>query len=166
MRDARNAGLFAIFIACAAVFVWLTSAHLPAMVASHFDGAGLANGFMPHGVYIGFMLAMVILLPASTVYFTWLAMAGPDARINLPNKEYWLAPERRDASIAYLRSGILFFGFLLVVFLCYVHWLVVQANATQPVRLDNTWFVGGLAVFFTALVIWLIVFLGHFRLRR
>ena len=167
---ASNAGrrdkgplLFALFVACAAAFVWRTSTRLPALVASHFGSSGVANGFMPHDFYVRFMLAFVIGLPALLVALTWLAIASPKARINLPNRDYWLAPERRSASIEFLRSGILWFGSLLVTFLCYAHWLVVLANEAQPVRLANSWFIGGLLAFFAAVLVWVTMFLGHFR---
>jgi uncharacterized membrane protein len=155
--------LFVLFVACAAAFVCLTSVSLPALVASHFGGSGAANGFMPHDFYVRFMLAFVIGLPALLVGLTWFVIASPKARINLPNKDYWLAPERRAETVAFLRSGILWFGTMLVVFLCYAHWLVVLANQAQPPRLANSWFIGGLVVFFAVLFIWLKVFLGHFR---
>jgi uncharacterized membrane protein len=118
---------------------------------------------MPHTFYVGFMLVFVIGLPALMVTVTWLAIGSPKARINLPNKDYWLAPERRAETIAFLRSSILWFGTGLVAFLCYAHWLVVLANESQPAHLANSWFLGGLVVFFAALLIWLKVLLGHFR---
>lgn len=155
--------LFVLFVAVAAAFVWLTSMRLPSMVASHFADSGAANGFMPRGVYAWFMLALVVGLPAFMVGLTWVSIANPKARINVPNKDYWLAPERRAETIEFLRTGILWFGFMLVAFLCYVHWLVVLANRVQPAQLANTWFIGGLVAFLAALLVWLKVFLGHFR---
>jgi uncharacterized membrane protein len=155
--------LFAVFVACAAAFVWFTSLRLPNLVASHFGGSGIADGFMPHDFYVRFMLAFVIGLPALLVLLTWLAIATPKSRINLPNKDYWLAPERRAQTVAFLRDGILWFGVMLVVFLCYAHWLVVLANEAQPVRLAELWFLGGLVVFAAAMLIWLKILFGHFR---
>ncbi len=155
--------LFGLFVACAAGFVWLTSSRLPALVASHFAGSGTANGFMPHGAYVWLMLGLIVALPATLVLLTSLSIASPNARINLPNKDYWLAPERRGETIDHLRSGMRLVGIMLVVFLCYVHWLVVLANAVQPARLANSWFIGGLVVFVATLLAWLKVFVGHFR---
>jgi uncharacterized membrane protein len=163
MQLGKGSLLFALFVVCAGTFVWLTSIRLPALVASHFGGSGAANGFMPHAFYARFMLVFVIRLPALLVVLTWLAIGSPKIRINLPNKDYWLAPERRAETIAYLRSGILWFGTMLVAFLCYAHWLVVLANESQPAHLANSWFIGGLVVFLAALFIWLKVFLGHVR---
>jgi hypothetical protein len=142
-----------------------TGTQLPALVASHFGSAGDANGFMPRDAYVDFMLAIVVGLPAFMVAVTWLAIARPNARINLPHRDYWLAPQRRADTIATLRAGILRFGALLVVFLCYMHWLVVRANAAQPARLDNAWFIGGLVAFLVVLMLGMTRLLAHFRRR-
>ncbi len=120
---------------------------------------------MPRAIYIFFMLAFVIGLPVLLVFATSFAIGHPSARINLPNRDYWLAPERRDETILVLRAGIMWFGTLLVAFLCYAHWLVVLANESQPAHLDESWFVGGLAVFVVATLVWLTVLLGRFRNR-
>lgn len=165
MRHDKRSLLFLAFVACAATFVWLTSLALPDLVASHFGSSGTANGFMPRAIYIFFMLAFVIGLPVLLVFATSFAIGHPSARINLPNRDYWLAPERRDETILVLRAGIMWFGTLLVAFLCYAHWLVVLANESQPAHLDESWFVGGLAVFVVATLVWLTVLLGRFRNR-
>ena len=125
----------------------------------------MANGFMPHDFYVRFMIAFVIGLPTLMVFVTGHVLGGSKARINLPNRDYWLAPERRAETIAFLRAGLIWFGVLLVTFLCYVHWLVVVANRVQPAQLSEPRFFGGLVAFFVALLIWLKVLLGHFRAR-
>jgi hypothetical protein len=163
MRPGKGLLMFAILVACAAAFVWLTSLRLPGSVASHFGDSGLPNGFMPHDFYVRFMLVFVIGLPALLVFITWRAVANPKALFSLPNKDYWLAPDRLPETVAYLRAGSLWFGVMLVVFLCYVHWLVVLANAAQPARLAESWLVGGLLAFFAALLVLLKLLVGHFR---
>ena len=163
MHVSKGSVLFACVLVCAAAFVWLTSVRLPTLVASHFGSSGAATGFMRYGFYVCFMLAFVVGLPPLLVVTTWLALSGKKARINLPNKAYWWAPERRAETIAFLRSGILWFATTLVAFLCYVHWLVVVANEVQPAHLANSWFVGGLVGFLAGVFIWLKVFLGRFR---
>jgi hypothetical protein len=165
MQGSNRLLLFALLVACAAAFVWLTSTRLPDLVASHFDGSGTANGFMPHGFYVWFMLGFVVVLPTFMVAVTWLGIASQKARINLPNKDYWLAPERRAQTIDFLRAGILKFGAMLVALLCYMHWLVVLANEAKPVQLDNSWFIGGMVVFLVGLLVWLKMLLGRFRKR-
>jgi hypothetical protein len=163
MNSGKGLRLFALYIACGAVFVWLTSMRLPPLVASHFGASGVANGFMTRTGYTVFMAAFVIGLPAFMVFVTWFAVGNARARLNLPNRDYWLAPDRRAGTVAFLRDGILWFGVLLVTFLCYAHALVVLANGVQPPQLANSWFIGGLVAFFIVLFIAVRKFLGHFR---
>ncbi len=138
---------YVLFLALAAGYVWISSRALPDVVASHFGGSGLANGHMSHDGYLAFMLAMLIGLAVVVVLLPNWLIGTPGARINVPNRDYWLAPERRTESVARLRGVMLRIGYLLTGILVYVHWLVVEANAVTPPRLDNTWFLAGLAVF-------------------
>ena len=139
---------------------------MPSLVASHFGANGVANGFMPRSTYLILMVVFVIGLPTVMVFITRQGMSRNNTRINLPNRDFWLAPERRIETIDFLRTGVLRFGFLLITFLCYVHWLVVRANEAQLVHLDESWFLGGLATFLIALFFWLKIFMGHFRSRE
>ena len=156
---------FALLLACAAAFVWLTALSLPAVVASHFEGDGYANGFMSRGAYVGFTLAFVVGLPALLLLLSHFAFGRPGARINLPNREYWLSPERRDETVSTLRGGLRQFMAMLVVFLCYVHWLVVRANQTSPPRLSTPWMIGGLVAFGAFALVWTRRLLRRFRAR-
>jgi hypothetical protein len=156
---------FAALLGCAAAFVWATSLSMPAVVASHFEGDGYANGFMSRGAYIGFMLAVVVALPALLLFVSQFAFGRPGARINLPNRGYWLAPERRDQTLSALRGGVRQFMAALVVFLCYVHWLVVRANEVNPPHLSTPWMVGGLVTFGAFALVWTRRLLRRFRVR-
>jgi uncharacterized membrane protein len=155
---------FALLVACAAAFVWLTALSMPDVVGSHFGASGTANGFMPRGTYIRFMLAVVVGLPALLVAVSHVAM-GSRTRINLPNRDYWLAPERRAETVSYLRAHMVRFSVVLVVFLCYVHWLVVRANRVQPPHLSNPAMISGLVVLVLYALVWTRVLVRHFSNR-
>jgi uncharacterized membrane protein len=165
MRKFGTALAFMLVVAGATAFVWLTSLGLPNLVASHFGASGEANGFMPRSFYVLFMLGFVIGVPVLLVLVTSFAMGHPKARINLPNREYWLAPERRAETVAVLRAGVRWFGGLLVLFLCYAHWLVVRANQSAPARLAESWFIGGLVAFLVATLVGVWLLVGRFRRR-
>jgi uncharacterized membrane protein len=165
MQRGRTALSFLSILASAVVFVFLTGQSLPDVVASHFSGSGAANGFMPRGFYLRFMLAFVIGLPLLLLVVPYFALSGAGTRINLPHREYWLAPERRAESVAFLRAHSVWFEAMLVVFLCYVHWLVVRANAVQPAHLSAPALIGGFAAFLAAILVWAMVLLGHFKKR-
>jgi len=152
-----------ITLILATAFVYFTSDSLPPVVASHFVAGGAANGFMPHAADVRFMLVLVIALPLFIALMVGLTGALPVRFVNLPNRDYWLAPERQAETLDYLRRHGCHFGILLAVFFCFVHWLVIRANALQPAHFPETLFFGGMAVFVVALIIWLGSFVGHFR---
>ena len=91
----RSFVVFLVVLGGAAAFVWLTARGLPDVVASHFGASGAANGFMPRAAYLRFMLALVVVPPAAVVVLPALLLNRSNARINLPHREYWLAPDRR-----------------------------------------------------------------------
>ncbi len=58
----------------------------------------------------------------------------------------------------------LWFGCMLVLFLCAVHWLVLKANMQQPPRLAHTPLLILLGSFLLLMVGWTVLFLRRFRL--
>ena len=154
--------LFLVVLVAAGVFVWLTSGGLPPVVASHFGPGGEANGYVGRGTYTLLMLALVVAVPALVASSTLLVRVLPPQLVNLPNKRYWLAPERRAASLEALGSLGLRFAVALAVFLCFVHWLVVQANSVQPPRLQESWFLVGLSVFGAVTLVWVVSLFRRF----
>lgn len=101
---------------------------LPDRMASHFGPSGMPNGWMTKPQF--FMTFAVLLLPALLVEF-WVASRlakKPDARINLPNKEYWLAPERRAETFAYFESFFAWYGCAFLFVVAYTMGLAMRAN--------------------------------------
>jgi hypothetical protein len=157
--------LLLVTLALGIAFVLLTGNSLPPVVASHFISGGTANGFMPRGTYLRFFTALLVGLPLFIAVVSSVTSVLPARFINLPNREYWLAPERQADTLSYLRNQGIRFGIILTVFLCFVHWLVVQANAHSPPFFPEPLFFIGIAAFLVGLVIWLGGFIVHFRRR-
>ena len=157
---------FLILQAVIAVFVFVTSTALPPVVASHFGPDGAADGFMARPVYTAFLLAIVVGAPLCLAFLpaSLLRKRGDD--INLPNRAHWLAPERREATLQFLRLYGLWFATAVALFLAYVHGLVVQANRVQPPVLSSAHMIGALVAFFVFLVVWLFVLFRRFRFPR
>jgi hypothetical protein len=155
--------LLLITLALGIAFVLLTGNSLPPVVASHFIAGGAANGFMPRGTYLRFFTALLVGLPLFIVFVSSVTSVLPARFINLPNREYWLAPERQADTLSYLRNQGLRFAVILTVFLCFVHWLVVQANAHSPALFPESLFFIGMVAFLLGLVVWLGGFFVHFR---
>ena len=154
--------VFFLVVALASVFVWWSAGAMPAVVASHFVAGGAANGFMPRWQYVVFMIILVIAVP-STVFLAGVFASRLPARfINLPNKQYWLAPERRSATLASLGKFLVWSAYVTLGLLCLVHWFVVQANLVHPPRLEQAPLVGAMALFFAALFVGMVVVLRRF----
>ena len=150
-------------VAAAASFVWLSGADLPPNVASHFDASGRANGFSPRDIYVRFMTGMTVVAPLLVGLIPRFAISRANARINLPNGAYWLAPERREETIGFLCSHMAFFGMMLAGFLAYGHWMVVQANAVRPPVLPGTAFIQALTVFLGGVAVMILSLFWRFR---
>src|SRR3954471_4379187 len=78
---------------------------LPAVVAQHFGADGRPNGWAPREAF--FAISWVVLLGISALLMLTprLLRRVPVSMINLPNKRYWLAPERKQESLAFPQRG-------------------------------------------------------------
>ncbi len=155
--------LLLILAACTGTYVWASSAALPPMVASHFGPSGAATGFMARGDYVRVMLVLVTVLPISLGLVPGLLLTLPGVRINVPNRDHWLAPPQREATISYLRRRIAAFGALLTLFLTYVHWLLLRANLATPPALANARLIGAVMLFTAAIALSIAALMRHFR---
>ncbi len=142
--------LFGLCVVVAPILVWTTSARLPERVASHFGSGGLANGFMTHDVYVLFMIAMTTLLPLVVVASLGFIPRLATSKLSIKNREHWLAPARREATMATLGNMACAIGVVLILFLVGIHFLTLEANTRTPPRLDE-------GAFFVVLVLFLVV---------
>ncbi|HTK98640.1 MAG TPA: hypothetical protein VL379_11480 [Pseudomonadales bacterium] len=156
---------FWVLLIGAAAFVWITGSGLPPLVASHFGSGGQADGFMARGDYLTFMLIGAVAIPVLIVIPQRLVETIPPRLINVPNREYWLAPERIDSTLGYLRGHAVWFAAMLTALLCFVHWEVVQANMRSPARLAAQPFVIGLVTYVVAVLLWIAAMIRRFRRR-
>ena len=155
--------LFLAILMAAGVFVFITSGTLPERVASHFGSSGAADSFMSRGVYMTFMIVFVVGLPLVMTGIMTLVFRGATTSLNIPNRDYWLAPERRADTIAFLTNHSMQFGTCLAVFFSYVHWIVVQANLRQPAALSNSAIYAGAGLLLLAIALWTAWLLLAFR---
>jgi uncharacterized membrane protein len=120
---------------------------LPDRVASHFGPAGTANGWMTKSQFL--LTYAIVLLPAFAVEF-WLprrvARTGGD-RLRLPNKEYWLAPERRSETFAYFEKFFAWYGCALLGLEVFAMGLAMRANLKNPPQLPTAPIVSAILVF-------------------
>lgn len=154
--------MFFILLLFATLFVTCTASELPAAVASHFDAGGRPNAFMSHSGYIRFALFLAVGFPLLVVAILSTVYARAP-KLKLPNAEYWLAQQRLDRTRAFLMAHGAWFGSLLVILACSVHWLELAANRMQPPHLPSQAFAAVLACFFIATGLWVAALAFAFR---
>jgi uncharacterized membrane protein len=154
--------VFVLLLVFAILFVTGTASELPLTVASHFDAAGQPNAFMSRSGYVRFMLCLAVGLPVIVVVILWTVYSRA-TDLKLPNREYWLAPERLDRTRAFLVAHGVWFGSLLVTLTCFVHWLELGANRQQPPHLSNQSFAAVLVAFLIATAAWVAALMFAFR---
>jgi uncharacterized membrane protein len=165
MRHPLSIIVFALCLASAYFFVAHTGARLPPLAAVHFDAAGAANSFMPRPQYLKFMSLLAVGLPLIIVALTSIAYSRARS-FKVPNRDYWMAPERAAATRSFLIGHGIWFGTLLAGMLCFVHWMVLIANRQEPPSLSNGLAIGGLLVFLAVTLAWALVLVVAFRRPR
>jgi hypothetical protein len=122
---------------------------LPATVASQFDSQGRPTAWMTRDGFFLLYGAMVALQLGVFGAGFRLMRRLPNRLFNLPHRDYWLAPERRDETLDYLETWGLWTGCAVVALLLGIFQLVIEANLKQaPLPPGPTWaLLGGFLAF-------------------
>lgn len=108
------------------LFYWR---HLPQRVATHFGPGGEPNDWMDRTSSVlvsgGFQLFFPLLLVSVVRLLRWI----PNGFINIPHREYWLAPERRESSLEWLELPMAGIAGLVAALMMVLSHLTFRANA-------------------------------------
>lgn len=131
MNNPRIPALFFLFLLLLGALQWVNVyPQLPNRVACHFAADGTPNGWQSKQDF--FLIPIFAITLCTFVSFLLPRMLAllPPTLINLPNKSYWLAPERRAATIKIMNAHSAWFG---CGFLFVVLYAVAQAiNSNLP----------------------------------
>ena len=98
--------LLALCIAQAAHYYPL----LPDRVASHFGASGKPDAWSGKESFVKIYLIVVAFIAVLFLGIGLMLRKIPTSMINLPNKDYWLSPERKQETIDVLSRQFLWFG--------------------------------------------------------
>jgi uncharacterized membrane protein len=143
-----------------------SSERLPERVASHFNASGTADGWMSRANYLAFIVSLAVFLPGIVVGLCFALRFMPAWTFNLPNRDYWLAPERRAATNAHFFHQSLWFACLSIAFIIGVHLTTVEANSHFPPRLSTPLLLACIGGFLAGLAIWILKMLWPFLKNR
>jgi signal transduction histidine kinase len=144
------------------ILLALSAGFLPPHVASHFNFYGDADGWMARETMLLLMGAVGAGLPLFIVASVFLTQFLPNSVINLPNRDYWLSPERRASTHRWLLSSAQWMACLIVLLMMALHVLVVCANRQPRPHLFSPAAYALLGFFVLAEFTWLVVLVRHF----
>lgn len=136
---------------------------MPDPMATHFGFGGKANGWMSKDGFFVFETVIFLITSLSFIVMPWLFQKFKVRKsINLPNRDYWLAPERIDAFYEYFRESFGWFGVATLTLLIGVLQLTFTANLQADPVLDNNIFLIIFIGYLLFVTIWLITFIRKF----
>jgi len=137
--------------------------YLPERVATHFSFSGAPNAWSSNLTNTIFFSAMYLVMNLLFLSIPWLLRKLPASMINMPNRDYWLAPERREPSIKRVGAYMAGFAVGMNLFMMAVESLTFTANRSL-VPLSPVGLIVISAVFLAALIFWCVRFVLAFRL--
>lgn len=140
----------------AVVFIIYTTRYLPDPVATHFGAGNLANGWMSRDGYLLFMLGFMIGISTLVSVTVGTLPRKYPQWTNVPNRDYWLAPARREESVRYLSAHGKRLGCLIIMMMLGMHYVILKANHAQPPALPVSAFSAALFGFALALIWWIV----------
>ena len=109
---------------------------MPERMASHFDGAGKPNGWTSRRAFFCLYTGLTVMFIFIFRILPSLLRRFPDSLISVPNREYWLASERRQEAFSLISDRLLLFGNGTLIFFVAIVQLVFQANLKNMLRMS------------------------------
>ena len=147
------------------LFVSATASQMPERVAMHFGLTGHADGWASrHGAaafFIGMGWGVAVLFVVFGSVMKWM----PNWTFNLPNRDYWLAPERRAETIEIISRQLTWLASVMVLFFYGLYGLTILANRATPAQLPMNLFLCLLVMFLLFIGVWSMGFIRYFGKR-
>ncbi|HEV2194577.1 MAG TPA: DUF1648 domain-containing protein [Candidatus Acidoferrum sp.] len=148
--------IFVLLALYAAVHFSNLYAQLPNVVASHFNARGAANGWQTKQAFFSVFVGMTVLCVLIGFGLAGIIGAIPIQLINLPNKQYWLAPEHRDETLEWMKAYFGWFACALYVLMIVVYDYAAQSNLHPDHPPSVARLIYTLVGFLAFVVVWLV----------
>jgi uncharacterized membrane protein len=154
--------IFVVLALYAAVHFSAIYPQLPNVVASHFDERGAANGWQTKQAFFTVFVGVTALCVLIGFGLASLIGAMPMRLINLPNKQYWLAPEHREETLEWLKAYFGWFACALYVLMIVTYDYAAQSNLHPDNLPSVARFVYTLVGFLAFVIAWLVRMFSRF----
>ena len=148
--------LFLLLAIFAALYFPSYFSQLPDVVQSHFDSQGHPNGWQTKPVFFAFFVGLTVLAVFVIFGLPALIRALPAEVMNVPNKQYWFGPERREASLQFVSSWFAWFGCAVFLVGCFAFDYALKSNLHPHDRPNSAQFACVLIAFFVFTLLWII----------
>ena len=136
---------------------------MPEVISDHFGGQGRPNGWHDQARHAVFYWGIIAVALFVGFLVPRLVRSIPAELVNLPHKEYWLTPTRRDEAFDALRDHMNWLGVAMLAMMLVIHREVFLANLRPDHRINNDVIWMTLAGFAIFMVSWLISIFRRFR---
>jgi uncharacterized membrane protein len=157
--------LFWLLVLAAAFHMIYYYPLLPERVASHFDGYGRPNGWSSRDAFIAIYAFVMLLMAVLYAGIGYALPRLPDSLINLPNKDYWFAPERKAEAMAVIKQDMAVFFSATLIFLIGTMHLTIRVNVGRSETLGD-WFFLLLFSYLVFVIVWSIGLIKKFSVKK
>lgn len=158
-RSAAKFACIALLVVIALQFIYYYP-RLPDQVASHFDARGMPNDWSSKDGFFAIMGGVIALIAVIFLGFGFWLPKLPVSTVNLPNKHYWFAPERKENTLSVLTGYMFWFGAATLALMAGILQQTFEANLNPGQRLERPWLY--LGPYLVVTVIWTISLLWRF----
>lgn len=120
----------AVLLGAAADLAWHYP-QLPASMAVHFNAAGVPDRWSPKSEFLTTWILMTLLLGGLFAGLRVLVRFLPADYINMPRREYWLAPERAASTRAEVGDVVLALGGVILASIWALNHVILRANLRE-----------------------------------
>ncbi len=149
---------------CFVIYLIFSASQLPERVATHFGVNGQPDGWMSRSSHLLFMAMFGFAFPLFLVGIFYVIRFMPQG-LNIPDRDYWLAPEQRLETFDYLLRQGLWLACMAVCFVIGIHYLIIHANLQRQARLSTPMMLVVSGCFLFGVVVWVTSIIRHFYKR-
>ena len=154
--------VFVFLVVCAAIYFSSYYGKLPEVIESHFNGRGEPNGWQRKSAFLEFFLGANVIVIVVAFGVPRIIKALPVELINLPNKRYWLSPERSAETLDVLSASFGWFGCALYGLMLFVVNYSIQSSLHPSQRPNPSTMWIAMVAFGAFVIIWSVRMILHF----
>jgi len=125
---------------------------LPEVVASHFGASGKPDAWSSRNVFVAIYVIAVLMNGLIFLGIAYGMRSIPESMLNLPNKDFWLAGERRGETYRFFFHYFLWFGTATNLLLLDVFHQSFMVQTGRAASLSHPWL--SIVLYFGFVMVW------------